>query len=431
MASHMDTIYNDADKKEMDTIVEHHYTRFLPDDIVLRSFTSNFKRKYLQKYERFPDRLGLFFGAPTSVPKLVPLNFDGGDDWAVVERNLQSDTLYYWVKDPAIMAMDTIKFEMTYLKTDSLNQDISVTDTLRFVDRTKKSKEKKKDKKKEEEEIEEIKFLEIKSNLTSAWDVYKDISIEFLEPIKDSLTDKIRLQQKADSVYNDIAFTFLTDSLNPRRFSIKHRWTYDTEYRLEIDSATIHGIFGLWNDKMNQTFKTKKEDEYAKLAIIVTGVADTVPSFIELLDKSDRPVRKASVRRGAAVFRDLIPGEYYARLIMDANGNGIWDTGDYYTKTQPEMVYYCNSVIKLRAFAEDEVTWPVDMLPLTKQKPLDITKNKPKDKEERRKRLEEQEEKERGNREGQQQNNRSGNRYDNQQQQYGTGYNNNQMQMSR
>lgn len=419
-AFHMDTIYNDADKKEMDTIVEHQYTRFLPDDIILRSFSSNFKRKYLQKYERLADRLGIFFGAPTSVPELNPLNF-GGEDWGILERNAKNDSLYYWVKDRRILEMDTIKLTMTYLKTDSLNQDIFVTDTLNFIDRARK-KDKKKDKKKDDEE-EPVKFLEIKSNLASSWEVYKDINFEFSEPIVDSLAGKIRLQQNIDSVFTEIPFTLLSDSLNPRKYSLKHRWIYGTEYKLDIDSATIHGIYGLWNNSMNQTFKTKKEDEYAKLAIIVTGLVDTVPSFVELLDKSDNPIRKANVRRGAAVFWDLNPGEYYARIIFDRNGNGVWDTGDYYTKTQPELVFYCPSVIKLRAFAEDEVTWPLDAVPLNKQKPLEITKNKPVDKEERRRKLEEQEEKELGRN----RNNQNGTRTDPATGQRQSGYDN-QMQ---
>ncbi len=433
-AFHMDTIYNDKEKKEMDTIVEHHYTRFLPDNIILRSFTSNFKRKYLQKYDRLPRQFGIFFGAPTSPPTLKPLNFEGGDDWGIMERNLKGDSIYYWVKDTLIMAMDTVKFEVTFLETDSLNQDHYVSDTLRFVDRTRKPAQKKKDKKKDNEEEEPIKLLEIKSNLSAGWDVFKDINLEFVEPILDaqSLSEKIRLQQKVDTVFSDIGYTILGDSLNPRKYTIKNKWGYNTEYKLLMDSATIYSIYGLWNGNMDQAFKTKKEDEYAKLAIIVTGIRDTVPSFIELLDKSDKPIRKANVRNGVAVFRDLLPGEYYARIIFDSNGNGVWDTGDYYKKTQPEMVYYCNSVIKLRAFAEDEVTWPLDMLSLDKQKPLEITKQKPQDKEARRKKLEAQEEKERGN----QQNNNDGSGYNNNNRnnnssQYGNGNQNYQNQMVR
>ena len=43
---------------------------------------------------------------------------------------------------------------------------------------------------------------------------------------------------------------------------------------------------------------------------------------------------------GQGHFYFLNPGKYGARLINDTNGNGVWDTGNYAEKRQPEMVYY-------------------------------------------------------------------------------------------
>jgi len=41
------------------------YTRFLPDDLLLRTFLSGFQRRYLQKHERPEERkLEIFFAAP-------------------------------------------------------------------------------------------------------------------------------------------------------------------------------------------------------------------------------------------------------------------------------------------------------------------------------------------------------------------------------
>ena len=37
---------------------------------------------------------------------------------------------------------------------------------------------------------------------------------------------------------------------------------------------------------------------------------------------------------------DLKPDKYYARIVIDTNGNGVWDTGNYIEKRQPEEVYY-------------------------------------------------------------------------------------------
>ncbi|MDR1504399.1 MAG: Ig-like domain-containing protein [Prevotella sp.] len=398
-ASRFDTTYVDKEKKVIDTVVAVQYTRFLPDNIVLRTFKSGFQRQFLQKHERTQNKLSLFFGAPTEMPQVEPLNFDGNKDWFIMERTPKNDTITYWIKDKEVMAIDTLSIRLTYLKTDTLNQSLPVTDTLTFMDRTRKpvKDDKKKEKKKKEGESDEpeITFLNIVNNLSSTWDTYKSISLLFEEPITDTLSNKIKLQQLRDTVYYDIPFQLEADSVNPRKYTIRNKWGYNNEYRIQIDSASIYSIYGLWNNKIDQKFKVKAEDQYGQLAIRVAGI-DSIPSFMELLDKSDKPIRKTRVIDNIAVFRDLDPGSYYVRIVLDSNNNGIWDTGDFQKGLQPEMVCYSPKEYKIRAFSEvyDDEAWVIDPATLGKQKPLEITKQKPQEKESRRKQLEEKEEQE-------------------------------------
>ncbi len=391
-----DTVFNTKDPLRVDTVNTVEYTRFLPDDIVLRSFTSAFKRQYLQKYEREKDKLHIFFGAPTAMPEVEPMSFDKSLDWSVLEKSRNNDTLTYWIKDKNLAAMDTLSFQINYQRTDSLNQIYTYTDTLNFIDRSRKPEKEKKKKKDDEEEEEKIVFLNIKNNLNATWDIYNNISLEFDQPLADSLMKKIRLQSIVDSTFNDLDFQLDADSLNPRKFTLKHKWQYGKEYQVSIDSAAIHSIYGLWNNKLEQKFKVKTEEQYGKWAYLISGLNDSVPAFVELLDKGDKPVRKVRVVNNAAVFRNLNPGQYYARIVIDENGNGVWDTGDYYTKRQPEMVCYRDKPFDIKANYELTEEWFVDTSNLIKQKPLDITKNKPVEKDSKRKQLEKEEEKKRG-----------------------------------
>ena len=411
-ASRFDTTYVDKEKKVIDTVVAVQYTRFLPDNIVLRTFKSGFQRQFLQKHERTKNKLSLFFGAPTEMPQIEPLNFDGSKDWFIMEKTPKNDTITYWIKDKEVMSIDTLSIRVTYLKTDTLNQSLPVTDTLTFMDRSRKpvKDDKKKEKKKKEGESDEpeITYLNITNNLSSTWDTHRSIQLIFEEPILDTLSSKIRLQQLKDSAYHDIPFQLDVDSVNPRKYTIKNKWGYNNEYRIQIDSASIYGIYGLWNNKIDQKFKVKAEDQYGQLAIRVAGV-DSIPSFMELLDKSDKPIRKTRVIDNIAVFKDLDAGSYYVRIVLDKNNNGVWDTGDFEKGVQPEMVCYSPKEYKIRAFSEvyDDEAWVIDPATLAKQKPLEITKQKPQEKESRRKQLEEKEEKE-----NQQNNDRSRNSND-------------------
>jgi hypothetical protein len=102
-------------------------------------------------------------------------------------------------------------------------------------------------------------------------------------------------------------------------------------------------------------------------------------------------VRKVKVKNGGVLFMNLDPGKYYARIIMDANNNNKWDTGDYSKKIQPEEVYYYNNYFDVKEYWNVEENWHIMDVELPEQKPLEITKNKPQEKKTRRQELEEQE----------------------------------------
>ena len=81
----------------------------------------------------------------------------------------------------------------------------------------------------------------------------------------------------------------------------------------------------------------KKAAEFGEIFFDVSG-ADSL-AFVDLLDAQDKVVRTVPVVNGRADFYFLNPGKYSARLINDRNGNGVWDTGKYEAKRQPEEVY--------------------------------------------------------------------------------------------
>lgn len=397
-ATRQDSLFNI--KHIFDTIQTVHYTRFLPDNIVLRSFTSAFKRQYLQKVDRpSNDILNIFFGSPTQMPKVEALDIPANiTEWSVLERTAGNDTLKYWITKPAIADMDTINLKVSYFITDSLNQLQPKTDTISFVNRHRKQeekekheKEKDKHKKKKKEEEEKIDYLTVQTDIIQAFDVYKDINIEFERPVENLEKNQLHLQELIDSTYKDLDYVLARDTLNPRKYTIQHKWKQGSQYKFAIDSAAIHSYDGKWNNKLDAGFKVKTEDLYGIISFYLTNIPDSIPAFIELLDKSDKVVRKAKVTLPKTTIPNLNPGIYYARIILDSNGNGKWDAGDYEQKRQPEMVYYYNKSIDLKAFWEMEEDWDIKELPLDKQKPLEITKNKPKDEDKKKKDLERKE----------------------------------------
>ena len=136
-----DTVF--IDSLTIDTIHKVKYTRFIPDDILLRSFESGFERQYLQKHERtIPHKLDLFFAAPTKAAQFTLLEVNPtSDKWYVKESNITNDSVSIWITDSLIYKADTIKLEIDYYRTDTLNNHVLNTDTLNFSMRGRRAKE--------------------------------------------------------------------------------------------------------------------------------------------------------------------------------------------------------------------------------------------------------------------------------------------------
>lgn len=387
-----DTIWNAIDTLAYDTIYKINYTRFLPDNLILRAFKEENPLQYLIKSERPQlNRFSLYFSAKAdTLPTLKGLDFDEKDA-LVIESNLRKDSLLYWIKDTTLCERDTLTLQLTYLATDTLGQLVPKTDTLRMVNkinkerrlamaeeaRKKEEKERKKRARKGDTLRVKTKFLSMNVDAPSAFDLNRNITLKFEEPVAHIDTSAIHMAVKIDSLWEDIPFIFQTDSILPRQYQILSDWQPGKEYRMQIDSLAIQGLYGLYTDKVENTLKVKTLEDYGTLYLNITGAGPH--AIVQLLNSSDAIVRQQPVsRQNTCDFYFLQPNtKYYIRLFNDDNQNGVWDTGNYEAKRQPEEVFYFPKVWEMKANFEFEETWDVQDIPLDKQKLDEIKKQKP------------------------------------------------------
>ena len=375
LTTRQDTTWKDS--LTIDTIMTVPYTHFFPDNIELRLFKEKVERQYMLRPERNDEKiLTLRFNAPVEqYPEPVPVNFEPEGDWYFVQAEEEGRTIKYWLTDSLVWQQDTLQIAVDYLKSDSLNVLRPQTDTVSLSMRRRPQATQKKSKKADGPKP--IEFLGLSASPTGTMEMIDTLSLTFAEPIAQLDSSLLRLEQLVDSVWTPVDFRFFPDSTNALRYFLLRPWNYAEEYQLSVDSATIYSVYGRWNNTLKNAFKVKKEDDYGHLYINVIGVDTT--AFVELLNNSDLPVRKAKVKDGGALFMDLKPDKYYARLTIDLNGNGQWDTGNYAEKRQPEQVFYCPKLFQVMQNWQVEETWDVTAVPLQQQKPMEITKNKPKE----------------------------------------------------
>lgn len=363
-----------------DSLVTRPATRFLPDDILLTWFNENYKPLYLVKHER-PDARRLTLEMSTrsdSLPQLTLLNTVRAgarlDREAVLQSSPGLDSLTYWLRDTTLIGSDTLKIAARYLHTDTLDNITFTTDTLTFALRQPKKKKKRDE---ETDSVPKLEFVNIGISSRQPQDLNMPLLFETSTPTASIDSAGFRIEGLVDSVWMPVAAKIPSppDSLQPMRLLTEMTWKPKTKYRVTIDSLAVTDIYGNHNRPFVQEVSTHAIEDYAALFF---NIGDLGPdsAIVELLT-SDKPVRLEPVRNGVATFEYVTPGAYYARLFIDRNHNGRWDTGSVADTLQPEDVFYFSKKLNLKKNWDVEQQWNIYETPVDLQKPEDIKKNKP------------------------------------------------------
>ena len=387
-----DTIWRDS--LHIDALRQVPYTHFLPDDITLLAFTHIQTDRYLLKTERKdPEKFTMYFsyGNP-ELPVIKGMNFQS-DSAFVIETNEKQDTIHYWLRDTMLVNQDTLRMEVSYMMTDTLGNLVSQTDTLDVLAKTpyekrqkelakeieKWQKEQKKKKDREEPYDSVYPAKPLKPNIVIPQGMTPDqkITVEMPTPLTTCDTSAVHLYLKIDTLWYDAGCQMTPVEGTIRRFEINAEWKPDMEYSLEIDSAAFLDIYGLVSDKYKQGIKIKSLDELGTLTLNLSGIPDTLSLRVQLLDSSGKVVKEVLAQKNVAFFNYVAPGKYYVSALADANGNGLWDTGDYDNDQQPEDVYFYSREIECKEKWDISQSWNITGSPRYLQKPQAITKQKP------------------------------------------------------
>ena len=399
-----DTLWRDS--LRIDSISRVSYTHFLPDNITLRAFTHIQTDRFFTKAERtLPECFSLVFTAGSNeLPQLRGLNFNNAERAFIVMPTAKKDTITYWIKDSALINQDTLRMQMQYWSTDTTGQLRMKQDTIevlaktpyakRLKEKQKKAEEWKKAQDKAQKKGEPFETImrpealkvEVKVNNSIAPD--ENVRIELPTPLQSLDSTKVHLYSKRDTLWYEARYRIRVregaDSLAPVGTNLLHKrwlelqaeWKPGVEYSFELDSLALTDIYGTTSGKIKQGFKVREDKEFATLAVSLTALTDS-NVVVQLLNGQDAVVKQTRALAGTANFYYLQPATYYLRLFVDRNGNGRWDTGDFYRGEEPETVYYFPEEIECKANWDATRTWNPTAKPLNEQKPGKITKQKP------------------------------------------------------
>ncbi|MBO7382862.1 MAG: Ig-like domain-containing protein [Muribaculaceae bacterium] len=368
-----------------DSVVTRASVAYFPNDILLTWFNEEYKAQYLKDKSRTDSlKLSLIFAAPAdTLPSITLLNGNHAGEpiekWSRLNASQTLDTLQYWITERDIIRQDTLRLAATYLRTDS-TQNLSMTnDTIQIV--YKRPKPKKESKKKAASDSIKVPdpLVTIRSLTGSTQEPLSPHILAVDEPLDSFDISLFRLEQTADTVWATVTDAKISpiSPTDQMKYRLDHKWDLEMKYRLTVDSLALRSIYGKTNKKTTLNFSTRKAEDYASLTFNVDGLKDSEQAIVELLDTSDKVLRTAKTEGGTAHFDYVLPGTYYARLFIDRNHNGRYDTGNLLLHIQPEDVFYYNKKINVKKNWDISQAWSLYALPVDLQKPDAIKKNKP------------------------------------------------------
>lgn len=349
-------------KEDLKGLSQIDTSKLVKKEINLNMFLENSRIQALTGFSRSQRRkiAFQFTKKPEGEFSITPLNFVANGDWYIKETNQSQDSLYCWITDDRISAMDTIKLQISYLKSDSLQRLKPKLDTLKLVftdsELSRKRKERKKDKE-PEKKISLTVNTSIKNNQVAK--PANPFELRFPMPLK-KIDEKLitLINLKDSSKIEDLKF--VKDTLSPRLYRYFHPWESEVNYKFLALPGAFTSLDGIQNDSIRVKFKGANPENFGLLNITLLNVKKA--AIVELLDEKRTKVLDYRLAKpGEKVILDYIdPGKYTLRFIEDSNGNGKWDTGWYLKKLQPEKVFYYEAgktkgVLNVRENWENEI----------------------------------------------------------------------------
>ena len=126
------------------------------------------------------------------------------------------------------------------------------------------------------------------------------------------------------------------------------------------------GVFiSVENDSSQRAIQKITPLQLNQMSVILFDIRTDAPSFIVQLVDQNLNVLHEKININKSQFEDLQSGQYSLRLIIDRNGNGEWDPGNYDEREEPEPIIYYREGEKNSPIINLKANWELGPLLIT------------------------------------------------------------------
>ena len=203
--------------------------------------------------------------------------------------------------------------------------------------------------------VEELPKLSYRTNLGKGEaDLKKRIWLQYNHPIVELDDSQIGLFLDSIRVF-DRPKVFM-DSTDSHRIYLEYDWSPAQNYRIDLYSTFAVDFFGQTRDTISLNFTMKTEEDYGTLIVQLKNFSEEMDYIFQLRDSGNKVIKEELLSNNQLTLPYLKPAEYQIAVIEDRNKDGVWTTGDYESKRQPEKIFVIPEKVEIRPNWENEVT---------------------------------------------------------------------------
>ncbi len=181
----------------------------------------------------------------------------------------------------------------------------------------------------------------------------------------------------SDSISQE--FTAKIGEKNPYQIKITSNFKEGKKYSLTVPKGTISSFFESTTISKRFDFETDKSEKYGSLFLTLQN-APSENFWFQLVNENGTVIYSKYGKDPQIIFKSLRPQKYQPRILVDNNGNGIWDAADFKNGIIAEDVFMYEKKVEIRPLWEIRETWDLqatEILPtktISEEKILSPTK---------------------------------------------------------
>lgn len=289
----------------------------------------------------------LYFNKAIPNLEIVPLHKSKEIEWAIIEMSKFKDTVSIYLKD---FSIDTLKLQLKNGLKIIDTVELAVLPKEKFTTRGKRIFNPKT-------------LIKINPINGAEKELNSPLSLSFNFPIAAINNDSILLLQGK----NKVPYTLLKKDSLGRKFEMECKLVNDSNYSLTILPGAFKDCFGYGNDTTRSNFKVPSLESVGNIYLTISTDSSSKKIdfkeehlLLQLLNEKGEILSTQKLADAQTIsYLNFKPGSYKAQIIIDANNNHQWDTGNFLKKQQAERIIMMEATMSLRTNWDLEEEWKI------------------------------------------------------------------------